>query len=258
MNRLAFSLSTPQRLRAARFATAMWLTTCLPAVISTTHAQGLTGPSEVVLYIHSEMKRTDFVERLECALKHILVAPVSTQDLQLALGRDLLASPTQLDVQKVANKFIQATARDSGPRTFKYLFLPFDLKDAEHRYGFATSFSNEQASIHVGILSTARLDTRIPNYPNEQNSEQTAHRLYKIILRSVARLAGLKSGDSCVLAFSRNLEELDQKSAAFCPDDRAALVAAGILKREEEVGAGCALMSRREMPMVGTRLSLTN
>jgi predicted Zn-dependent protease len=239
------------RLRAAHFATAIWLTTCSPAVISTAYAQALAGPSEVVLYIHSEMKRTDFVERLECALKHILVAPVSTQDLQLPLGRDLLASPTQLDVQKVANKFSQATARDGGPRTFKYLFLPFDLKDAEHRYVFATSFLNTR----VGILSTARLDTRISNYPNEQNSEQTAHRLYKIILKSVARLAGLKSADSCVLVFPRTLEELDQKSAAFCPDDRAALVAAGILKRQEEVGADCALMSRREMSVIGERLS---
>jgi hypothetical protein len=93
----------------------------LPWTISIAHAQELSGPSEVVLYIHSEMKRTDFVERLECALKHVLVAPVSTQDLKLALGPELLASPTQLDVQKVANAFAQATAHDGGPRTFKYL-----------------------------------------------------------------------------------------------------------------------------------------
>jgi predicted Zn-dependent protease len=255
MSRLALSRSKRMRLRAAYLATAIWLTTCSPAVISTAHALGLAGPSEVVLYIHSEMKRTDFVERLECALKHILVAPVSTQDLQLALGRDLFASPTQLDVQKVANKFMQATARDGGPRTFKYLLLPFDLKDAEHHYVFATSFSNGQASAHVGILSTARLDTRIPDYLNEQNSEQTAHRLYKLILKSVAQLAGLKSAEACVLVFPRNFQKLDQKSAEFCPDDRAALVAAGILKREEEVGAGCALMSQREMSLIGARMS---
>lgn len=254
MSRLAFSLSRCMRLRVARSVAGIWLTTCLPAAISTAHGQELAGPSEVVLYIHSEVQRTDFVERLECALKHILVAPVSTQAIRLSLGRDLLASPSQLDVQKVANKFIQATAKDSESRTFKYLFLPFDLKDSEHHYVFATSFSNEQTSTHVGILSTARLDTRVPNYPNEQNSEQTAHRLYKIILKSVARLAGLKSSDSCVLVFPRTLEELDQKSATFCPDDRAALVAAGIIKREPEVGADCALMSQREMSEVGVRL----
>ncbi len=240
----AFPLSP--LVRTARYAAAIWLTTCLPGVISATHAQELSGPSEVVLYIHSEMKRTEFVERLECALKHVLVAPVSTQDLKLALGRDLLASPTQLGVQKVANAFVQATANEGTPRTFKYLLLPFDLKDAEHRYVFATSFGSPQSAVHVGIMSTARLDTRNPDHPDEQNSAQTAHRLYKMILKSVARLAGLKSPDACILVFPRSLEELDRKSAEFCPDDRATLVKAGILKPEAEVGTACALVSSRE------------
>jgi predicted Zn-dependent protease len=218
----------------------------LPWTISIADAEELSAPSEVMLYVHSEMTRTEFVERLECALKHVLVAPVSTQDLKLALGRDLQASPTQLDVQKVANAFVQATKHEGGSRTFKYLFLPFDLKDAEHRYVFATSFSNAQPPAHVGIMSTARLDTRNPNYPKEQNGAQTAHRLYKLVLKSVARLAGLKSPDACVLVFPRSLEELDQKSSEFCPDDRAALVKAGILKAEEDVGTGCELVASRE------------
>lgn len=240
------------------FAAIFLMLACLPTDIATANAQGLSGPSEVILYIHSDMKRTDFVERLECALKHILVAPVSTQDIQLTLGRDLLASPTQLDVQKVASRFIQATAKDGGPRTFKYLFLPFDLKDAQHNYVFATSFANEQPSARVGVLSTARLDTRTPNYPNEQNSEQTALRLYKLTLKSVARLAGLKSPDACVLVFPRNLDELDKKSATFCPDDQAALVAAQIIKREEDVGTGCALISQNGMSPIRPRVELAN
>jgi predicted Zn-dependent protease len=233
-------------MRTVRSAAAVWLVAGLLGGMSASHAQELSAPSEVVLYIHSEMKRTEFVERLECALKHVLVAPVSTQDLKLVLGRDLLASPTQLDVQKVANAFIQATVNEGGPRTFKYLFLPFDLKDAEHRYVFATSFWNAQLRSSVGIMSTARLDTRTPDHPDEQNSAQTAHRLYKLILKSVARLAGLKSPDACILVFPRSLEELDRKSAEFCPDDRAALVKAGILKPEAEVGTACALVSSRE------------
>jgi len=231
---------------AGQYAAAIWLAACSPGAISAVHAQTLSAPSEVVLYIHSEMKRTEFVERLECTLKHVLVAPVSTQDLTLSLGSDLLASPTQLDVQKVADRFIQVTA--GGPRTFKYLLLPFDLKDAQYRFVFATSFTNVRASARVGIMSTARLDTRSPNHPDEQNSAQTAHRLYKLILKSVARLAGLKSPDACVLAFPRTLDELDRKSAEFCPDDRAALVEAGILKPVAEVGTACALMSSRTAP----------
>jgi predicted Zn-dependent protease len=234
--------------RAGRYAATIWLVAYSPGAISAIHAQELTKPSEVVLYIHSEMKRTEFVDRLECALKHVLVAPVSTQDLTLSLGSDLLASPTQLDVQKVADRFIQATAGGGGLRTFKYLLLPFDLKDAQYRFVFATSFTNVRASARVGIMSTARLDTRSPNHPDEQNSAQTAHRLYKLILKSVARLAGLKSPDACVLAFPRTLDELDRKSAEFCPDDRAALVGAGILKPEQDVGTACALMSSRTTP----------
>jgi predicted Zn-dependent protease len=256
MSRFAYLLSPLMRWPATPFVTAIWLVAWSLSATSAAHSQALAGPSEVVLYVHSEMKRTDFVERLECALRHVLVAPVSTQNLQLALGRDLLASPTQLDIQKVADRFIRATTGDGGSRTFKYLLLPFDLKDAEHHYVFATSFGDQRTSAHVGILSTARLDTRIPNYPDEQNSEQTARRLYKLILKSVARLAGLKSPDACVLAFPRNLEELDQKSTEFCPDDRAAMVAAGVIKPQQDVGTGCALMSRRQTPIDVARLGL--
>jgi hypothetical protein len=99
-----------------------------------------------------------------------------------------------------------------------------------------------------GFLSTARLDTRNPDYPDEQNSAQTAYRLYKLILKSLARLAGFKSSDSCILAPLRNLAELDRLSTEFCPNDRATLVGAGILKPEQDVGTACALMSSRSAP----------
>jgi predicted Zn-dependent protease len=216
--------------------------------MSALHAQELTKPSEVVLYIHSEMKRTEFVERLECALRHVLVAQVSTQELKLSLGSDLRASPTQLDTQKVAAALVRATANDGGPRAFKYLFLPFDVTEAKLPFVYNSSFTDTRAVIHVGIMSTARLDTPNPNYPNEQNSSQTAYRLYKLILKSLARLAGFKSSDSCILAPLRNLEELDRLSTEFCPNDRATLVRAGILKAEQDVGTACALMSLHSTP----------
>src|SRR5690348_2228824 len=107
--------------RAGHYVAAIWLVVCSLGAMSAVHAQELTRPSEVVLYIHSEMKRTEFVERLECALKHVLVAPVSTQELRLTLGSDLRASATQLDTQKVAVAFVRATANDGGQRAFKYL-----------------------------------------------------------------------------------------------------------------------------------------
>lgn len=246
----------PSRLaRAGYYAAAIWVVACSPEAISAVHTQELTRPSEVVLYIHSEMKRTEFVERLECALKHVLVAPVSTRQFKLALGNDLRASPTQLDTQKVAGAFARVTANDGGPRTFKYLFLPFDLKQAALPFVYNSSFIDTQASLHVGIMSTARLDTRNPDYPDEQNGAQTAYRLYKLIMRSLARLAGFKSSNSCVLAPLRNLAELDRQSREFCPNDRTTLVGAGILKPEQDVGTACVLMSLRTTPSLALLVS---
>jgi hypothetical protein len=84
-------------------------------------------------------------------------------------------------------------------------------------------------------------------------------RAYKLILKSIARLAGLTSPDACVLAFPRSLEKLDRKSSDFCPDDRAALIAAGILKSRERQdgleGTDCVVISQR-VPAAGvTRVS---
>jgi hypothetical protein len=36
---------------------------------------GLVAPAEVVLYIHSDLKSTDFVQPLVCALQRVLIAP---------------------------------------------------------------------------------------------------------------------------------------------------------------------------------------
>jgi predicted Zn-dependent protease len=209
----------------------------------------LVVPAEVVLYLHSDVNNTDFVRPLVCLLQRVLVAPVSTQTLKLPLGPELLATSTQFDVGKVANRFIRATASDGTPPSFKYLLLSFDLKADPWRYVFATSFGDETTSYHVGVVSTARLSVGDPNPQSHRGAETTAMRAYKLILKSIARVAGLHSPDACVLAFPRSLEELDQKSCEFCPDDRAALVAAGVLKEKEgQEGEGCVAISEWMLP----------
>jgi predicted Zn-dependent protease len=219
----------------------------------------LMVPAEVVLYIHSDLKRTEFVEPLVCALQHVLIAPVSTQILNLPLGRELLATPTQFDVAKVAGRFIQATAADGDSQSFKYILIPFDLKAEPWRYVFSSSFGDTKT--HVGIVSTARLDAGNSRQQRDQGANVTAMRAYKLILKSIARLAGLSSPDACILAFPRSLEELDKKSSDFCPDDRAALVAAGILKSQEGQGdqedTDCVAAVAQQMPAAGVaRLSV--
>ncbi len=209
-------------------------------------SSGLVAPAEVVLYLHRDLKSTDFVQPLVCALQRVLVAPVSTQILDLRLGPELRATPTQFDIGKVANLFLQTTAADGNAQTFKYLLLPYDLRAEPWRFVFATSFGNETTPYHAGVLSTARLDVADPRRQHPQGSDITAMRAYKLILKSIARVAGLKSPDACVLVFPRSLDELDRKSSEFCPDDRATLVRAGILKSEEATeGRDCVAVSQR-------------
>jgi predicted Zn-dependent protease len=169
-------------------------------------------------------------------LRRVLVAPVNVADVDVPLGQDLMATPTQYDVGAIAQRVITATAAEGGARTFKYLLQTHDMKDRRFRFVFATSYASTAPPYHVGVVSMARLDLPDPNRTRSERAEIAAGRVYKLILKSVALLAGLPDTGGCVLAFPRTLEELDQKPAEFCPRDREALVAAKVLKAEESAG----------------------
>jgi predicted Zn-dependent protease len=224
------------------------LSAALPILLCAVSAQAqsagaLVAPAEVVLYAPPELKSRDFIEPLVCALKRVLAAPVQTVALDISFSRDMLATPTQLDVTKVANRFIQATARDGTNPSFKYLLLPYDLKAQGLNYVFAMSFGNQSTPYHVGIVSMARLDVGNPFREHHQGAGVAALRAYKLVLKSIARLAGLTTPEGCILAFPRSLPELDQKSSEFCTAEREALVAAQILKSDERDSGDCIVVS---------------
>ncbi|NEV02261.1 hypothetical protein [Bradyrhizobium uaiense] len=210
---------------------------------SAQESKGLHAPTEIRLYIHSDLKDTDFVRPLVCALKRVLVAPISTQDLRLPLGKELFTAPMQLDAAKLAVHFNQATIRDGTTGEFKYLFLPYNLRAAA---GYSTFHATFAVPNLVGAVSTTSLDVRDPNLPQPQMSEIIGRRFYKVMIRSIAQSAGLR-GEGCTLAFPYGLAALDQKTSEFCPSDRAALVAASILKeKESEEGSDCFATSALE------------
>lgn len=209
------------------------------------------APAEVVLYIQSDLKRTDFVDPLVCALQRVLTAPVSVQALNLPLGPELLATPTQFEAARVADRFIQQTASEGNAPSFKYLLIPFDMKVEawNWRYAFSTSFGDEMSSYHVGVVSTARIVAGNWGLQSPWDHEITAARAYKLILKSIAQITGHRGSGICILATPLSLEELDRKSSEFCPDDRAALVAAGVLKgKEEQSSPSCMNVARRSLP----------
>jgi predicted Zn-dependent protease len=209
----------------------------------------IVPPQDIVLYIQADFKDTDFVEPLVCALRQVLTAGVDVKDIRLPLAPALLATPSQFDVSKVSNQFARATISDGGSQTYKYLLVPYDLKDKTYRYVFATTFLED----HNGVVSLARLYATNATSSRHERAVLTALRAYKLILKSIARLAGLTSSSGCILAFPRNLDELDAKSSEFCREDRALLVDAGLLKAEES--GGCAFISQSE-PALGARSAL--
>jgi predicted Zn-dependent protease len=205
----------------------------------------LAAPAEVVLYTSPALKSRSFLPPLVCALRRVLAAPVRTAEIDIAFSRDMLATPSQLDVNKVFAHFMRSGASDGGPSTFKYLLLPYDLKVDTLNYVFATSYGDQTTPYHVGIVSTSRLDVGSPFFDHSDGAKITALRAYKLILKSIARVAGLAAPQGCILSFPRSLPELDQKSTEFCPEDRETLVAAGILKPEEKDNGDCVVVSER-------------
>jgi len=187
----------------------------------------LLVPQEIVLYVHSDLKNTDFVEGLVCELSRVLAAPVRAATVDLPLRADYKASPSQLAPAKLAAPLARATAGDGGGRLFKYLLLPYDLKSEPFRYVFAETYG---APYLIGVVSTARLAPAGAGLSRKAEADVTLQRVYKLVLKSVARMAGYTKPEGCVLAFPRDLAELDKKSAEFCDEDRAALIDAGILK----------------------------
>jgi predicted Zn-dependent protease len=223
---------------AFRFARAALAAAILAAVAPAQSAaqvprHTLVAPQEIVLYVHAELQNMQFIDPLICALERALLAPVTVRRIGLPLNQELLASSTQLDTNKIADRFIRATAGDGGPRTFKYLLIDRDMKVPELRYLFSASYGNHTTPYRVGIVSTARIAVA-----GRGGGEITAHRAYKLVLKSVAQVAGYLGPQGCILSFPRSLPELDQKSAEFCEEDRRALVEAGILRAQE--GAACA------------------
>lgn len=187
----------------------------------------LIAPQEIVLYVHSDLENTDFVEGLVCELSRVLAAPVRAATVDLPLRAEYKASPSQLAPAKLAMPFARATARDSSGRRFRFLLLPYDLKSGNFNYVFAETYG---APYLIGIVSTARLAPADAGLSRKMESDIILQRVYKLVLKSVVRMAGYTKPEGCVLAFPRDLAALDNKSSEFCDDDRAVLIDAGILK----------------------------
>ena len=219
-------------------------------------AAGASGdqvtPSEVVLFVQSDLRNKRYIALAVCALERALEAPVRVETLDVPLTGDLLARPGQYDALKVANRFLAATAADNGGRLFKYFLMAEDITYGNYNYLFAQSYGDATTQIHMGLLSVARLAS-IGHEPatGAAPADLVAQRILKILFRSIAQTGGYRTAQGCVLAFPNSLASLDQKPVTFCPDDRAALVATGLLRPEER--ERCGVLVSEALPVARAR-----
>jgi hypothetical protein len=200
-------------------------------------ASRLTAPDEVILFVHSDLRSTGFVEPLVCALRQTLVAPISTRELDLPLGFDPAATSSALDANEVGERFARAIAAPGSERTFKFLLLGNDLK-LGRRDVYAMIVENKSRPDRAGLLSTALLEEASSGSQQDPNPNVTAQRAYKLIVRMITRAAGYTNQQGCVLGFHEGSpHEIDGISNTFCEWDRAVLAAARIIRTE--AGSGC-------------------
>ncbi len=188
-------------------------------------AQSLVPPGEIVIYVNSDVRNPEFVEPLVCELKKVVQAPVRAAKIDIAMTDDLLEAGRQYSPRKIVNRFGPLTQSDSAlPNPFRYLLVDHDLKVPELRYVFAETYRPP-----MSVISVTRFTAAVDAKAGKQSADIVMVRVYKLMVKSVAIMAGLRS-DGCVMAFPRSLPELDAKSSEYCADDRAALVAARVIK----------------------------
>jgi predicted Zn-dependent protease len=215
--------------RSATLTVLYWL-----AASGAASAQFLNPPGEIVIHVNSDVRNTEFVEPLVCELSKVVQAPVRARKIDIAMTDDLLEVRRQFSPRKIAPRFVAATAGESEqPNPFRYLILDHDLTVPQLNYVFAETYMPP-----LSVISVTRLAPLVePHVAKKAAVEITLPRVYKLMLKSVAVMAGLRSG-GCVMSFPRSLPELDAKPSEYCPDDRAALVAAKVIKETPSGACG--------------------
>lgn len=72
----------------------------------------------------------------------------------------------------------------------------------------------------VGLLDRA----------TDKNPARTAERVFKLVLKNVARVSGYAGSSLCVFGFPQSVDEPDALPEGFCEPDRTRRVNAGIAR----------------------------
>lgn len=223
-----------QRLRAILCIVAVLL--LAPPALAAEAPMGLSGrpvlnPTAVRLHLHDSIRDQAFTKPLLVRLRASLAAPVGVQPFRFDLA-PFEPFWGKLDgfalIEPMAQAIYQAGA--SKPGAIDFVMIADDMRGGEARFLFAASSGDETTPMRLGIVSLARLQRQILPGAPDADPERTAERVFKMVLKNTARLAGYTTGQGCLFNFPRSLKDLDALPLSFCNADTEALTAAGILK----------------------------
>lgn len=203
-------------------------------------AQQLVPPGEIVIHVNSDVRNTEFVEPLVCEIAKVVQAPVRARKIDIPMTDDLIEAGRQYSPRKILPRFVAATDGESEvARPLRYLIVDHDLKVSPLNYVFAETYVPQ-----LSVISVTRLSPTVePSVARRAAVEIVMPRVYKLMMKSIAVMSGLGT-TGCVMMTPRSLPELDAKPSEYCPDDRAALVAAKVIKETPSAVCGNVVANR--------------
>lgn len=193
-------------------------------------ALSMVRPRAVVLHVHSDITDQQFLPELVRRLEAALAPPQFT--LPTAFDLKPLRSLTGvIDGQALAGALIGSIDWKRDAATVQVLLIADDMRLKPARFNFAVSNGTAATPHHIIIVSLARLQqVGLLDRATDKNPARTAERVFKLIVKNVARVSGYAGSSLCVFGFPRSVDELDALPEGFCEPDRTLLVNAGIAR----------------------------
>lgn len=166
---------------------------------------------------------------LEDRLRKRLALPIMIQPV--AFDFSALRGFGKLDAQRLIEGLVAGTNWSQNRNVIHVFLIKDDMRLAPARFNYAVSVGSAHTPHHVIIISLARLqETRVFDAGADSNPARTATRVFKMIAKNTAKVAGYSGSNACLFSFPRNLAELDAMPEGFCEPDISLLNRAGIAR----------------------------
>ena len=193
----------------------------------------VVAPAEVRIEVHASVRDTRFMPLLMQRLNRVLASPLREGRFDMDLQPFAPALPWLFptNAQPLLQRLGEGVLAGGAQATTHVYVIEEAIRLPPARFNFAASFGSSQAPVRLTIVSLARLRS-LATDGTDPSPAMTAQRVFKLVAKNVARLAGYHGeGGRCLFAFPSNLGELDATPENFCEPDLSVLVQTGVARR---------------------------